>query len=153
MNDDGLIKKPHMQCKGQPPTGAIILYGGFPFFLWHFSTFCPATSRYKPSRDTAQHTVVVKTNELSFFSTPNGFIINSSHSTEVYESWWYSFEWVWNSLWETSCWGQSQTVLKKENYRQWYTALFRQQRAGNSLCVFYLITLGHFANASSFYTI
>ena len=30
MNDDGLIKKPHMQCKGQPPTGAIILNGGLP---------------------------------------------------------------------------------------------------------------------------
>lgn len=43
-------------------------------------------SHYKASQDTAQHIVVVKTNELSFLSTPNDFTINSSHSSELWES-------------------------------------------------------------------
>lgn len=43
-------------------------------------------SHYKRSQDTAQHIAVVKTNELSFLSTPNDFTINSSYSSELCES-------------------------------------------------------------------
>lgn len=60
INDDGLIKKETTQCKGQPPTGAVILYGGLPTEIFQFfsdiSSSCCAASRYKPSQDTQRST-------------------------------------------------------------------------------------------------